>query len=163
MQTTKNLHRYLISGLKRQYPLALLAYTLEAYPDSCLYRSTDFNLGAAILAFWVLGTNLLLKWARVRHRWTELFLRSCVFVSWILCLISQLSGDLSDADHQSRVPWYLSHSKSSGPNKASRDVLTGSNRLCYCCTFAEHMRLLYSTSVIRIHDSLHVSYSDCLV
>lgn len=71
---------------------------------------TDFNLSVGILAFWVCLIKLILVWFEVRSRQTELFLQGCALVSWVLCFASQLSRDLSDEEHQSRVPWYLCHS-----------------------------------------------------
>ncbi|EMR84399.1 hypothetical protein BcDW1_6909 [Botrytis cinerea BcDW1] len=80
-------------------------------------RCTEFNLAAGIFALCLFLTRQLLAMAVSISTRMEVYLLSCVLLFWTMSCIGQRSPDYSDADHPSRMPWYLEHSCSIASTK----------------------------------------------
>lgn len=128
MQTMCNRQKFPTSGLDgmlcslrslgtTQLTAPFFLVTKEISDKIIELRCTEFNLAAGIFTLCLFLTRQLLVVAVSISTRMEVYLLSCVLLFWTMSCIGQRSPDYSDADHPSRVPWYLEHSCSIASTK----------------------------------------------
>ncbi|KAK0385534.1 hypothetical protein NLU13_6714 [Sarocladium strictum] len=78
------------------------------------HRLTDSNLAIAILSFVVHSARLVLLPLNFLPLWIESGYDLLLAGLWTISAAGQASGDLSDPDHTSHHPWYLTRSCGEG-------------------------------------------------
>jgi hypothetical protein len=82
-------------------------------------RLTDSNLAAALLSLAMVLARIIMRTAgQLRPSFAAIYDTILGFV-WAHCVVSQMSGDMSDLKHPSPSPWYLTRGCSAVEGRAA--------------------------------------------